>query len=133
MATITTTCPSCRLRARLSTDEIVLRSQRSGKAPATWLTFLCHTCEALASTTVADATRDRLVEAGIAVEHMTRSPERAAIRRPFSLDDLLDLHLLLASPDWFQQLEQLTTPSHRPGRRLGAHPSPPSLPEEDAS
>lgn len=137
MATVTTTCPSCRLRARLSADEIVLRTGPSEDASGTWLSFLCHTCETLANTPVSAAARHHLIEAGIPVERMARAPERALVRRPFCLDDLLDLHLLLDSPGWFEQLEQLTTADDRrercPDAQPDAQPDTTSLQEEHAS
>ncbi len=110
MTTIKATCPTCG-EVGLTPDEIELRVD-SLDAAASFYAFACPTCRDTVRKP-ADARIVRLLmSGGVAV----RPADPAAPRRrrlaerfdgpPFTHDDLLDFHTLLARDDWFDALVQ---------------------------
>jgi hypothetical protein len=105
MATITALCIHCYASSRLSDGEVVVRAQ---SADAAQLSFLCRRCESVSTAELTAELSAQLEAAGIALErsahpHPEQPPPGPALIR----DDLLDLHLLLATDRWFAALEQL--------------------------
>lgn len=116
MTTIRATCPDCGEVDLRPTDIqlTVVRADDLPVAPESRYTFTCPTCtEAVAKP--ADERIARLLTTGgvdVSVVHRDAAHRQRAPDHPeqpgdgpaLTLDDLLDFHLLLQEPDWFDQL-----------------------------
>ena len=113
MSIISTICPTCRRRLALSPGEILLWAPAEpGHAEPRdegCFGFVCrHCCELVVKTADAPAVGLLLTggvdavgsRAAAAQDH----PEAPADGLPLTADDLLTLHLMLASDDWFDRL-----------------------------
>lgn len=119
MTRIRATCPLCG-EVDLTPDDLTLTIVRGDRGNVTGESSYRFACPDCAEIVVkpADARIARLLETGgVAVETRVLTnvdvaetpplpphPERAAGGPPLSYDDVLDLHLLLASDDWFDRL-----------------------------
>lgn len=105
MTTITALCSSCSGTARLTGAEVGVRTDTSGSAQ---LSFLCLRCEVVSTAALTADQCAQLEAAGVGVERAARPhPEHPHAGPALTRDDLLDLHLLLATDGWFAALEQL--------------------------
>jgi predicted RNA-binding Zn-ribbon protein involved in translation (DUF1610 family) len=101
MTTVRAQCPQCG-DVRLHIDDLTVVVTDGGETPSR-SRFRCPICDDLV---VRDATK-RIVElllgAGAGEEHWHWPAELAEPHSgpPLTPDDLLDLHVLLGTPDWF--------------------------------
>jgi predicted RNA-binding Zn-ribbon protein involved in translation (DUF1610 family) len=113
MTTVRAQCPTCGdvklqihdLTVRICTDEVTPAAYR----------FQCPVCDQTVSRAASARIIDLLVSAGALHELWTRPAEIDARPSgpPLTPDDLLDLHVLLAEDNWFDDLTALvrrTTP-----------------------
>jgi hypothetical protein len=116
MSTIHTMCPSCRTAVDLEPAQVLLAVPDVPGATGSYV-FFCPSCGDPASKpagrteiqllTVAGVTRPPAPAAPVDEESRLHGP-------PFTPDDVLDLHLLLAGPDWFSRVQGLA--EARPSR-----------------
>jgi hypothetical protein len=68
--------------------------------------FLCPTCRMAVAKQAEPRIIDLLVSSGVRmlVWHLPAEMAEAKVGRPFTWDDILELHDLLERPDWFEQL-----------------------------
>jgi hypothetical protein len=114
------TCPGRCGDVSVGTESLRLLLPRDPAATPRVL-FACPRCGARTSVEVDPRLAEALQACGVGVARghpsMGTAPSRAEGRPggpPLDHDDLLDLHLLLRQPDWFDQLARLTGPV-RPG------------------
>ena len=114
MTNIRVTCQRCGAGVPIRPTQVLLLAE-VGKTSAAYL-FLCPVCERLTVRPAQAGQVQMLVAAGVPVGS-TAGPmtgiHRAAGRDvwpTFTLDDLLDLHLLLAEDDWFSRLTESVHP-----------------------
>jgi predicted RNA-binding Zn-ribbon protein involved in translation (DUF1610 family) len=121
---IRASCPSCG-EVELTPPDVVLHLVRTTTGlvgDGSNYRFSCPDCEQVVTKPADERIAQLLTTGGVAVEHDTPTEDEAALfealkpthpERPapgprLTLDDLLDLHLLLASDDWFEDLLQTT-------------------------
>ncbi len=107
MTNIRVTCQSCGAVALLRPAQILLLAEPDG-ASGDYL-FGCPMCQCLTSKSAEALELQVLISAGVADarggdQPDTVRPRQAADTRPFTSDDLLDFHFLLAEDDWFSRL-----------------------------
>lgn len=105
MTTIRATCPGCG-EVELTPDDITLRVCTHG--PASYYEFSCPLCAEQIQKPADERVVQLLISGGVAAT-VWELPEEFSEQRggaPFTMDDILDLHLLLDSPDWFDRLLQ---------------------------
>lgn len=113
MTRIRATCPSCG-EVELSPEDVVLRLVRSAEgaiATGSNYRFCCPDCAQQVTKPADERVADLLRTGGVAIEdHASgdRYPEQRPDGPPLTLDDLLDLHLLLEDDRWFDRLVALT-------------------------
>jgi hypothetical protein len=107
------TCPQCDQVNRLPAEALLVELDRSGRRTddvggvATWA---CAFCLDLVSRTLGAAGIGWLVAVGVAtIDEVTFEPVEAlppssASARSWTYDDLLDLHELMASGDWLNEI-----------------------------
>lgn len=114
---IRTSCPHCAVRVWLRPREVKLALEPTADAHAGRYAYLCPACSRI-PVQKADRSLVRQLRAwgaevvtgdgdhrrGTPVGH----PETAADGPPLTLDDLLDLHELLARDDWLDEIRELT-------------------------
>jgi hypothetical protein len=106
MSAIRTMCPSCISPIDLEPTEVLLLPAPTAAGTGSYA-FYCGSCRRV---TVAAATRTEialLVTAGVHVEEdpsASRPVDPAPSGDPFTLDDLIEFHLLLDTEDWFARL-----------------------------
>ncbi len=106
MTTIRANCPSCG-DVQLRAEDLTVRVCSDDEAGS--YTFRCPAC---AQAVAKDASRrivDLLVSSGVRME-VWRLPAELTEPRvgpPISPDDLLDFHLLLGEPGWFDQVADM--------------------------
>jgi hypothetical protein len=93
MSTIHTVCPLCTLPVDLEPAEILLLTDPDPSASGTYL-FQCAACQQVIVKPASPANVALLVTAGVTV-----GEPGAPAARPFTRNDLLDFHMLLASGD----------------------------------
>ena len=104
MTTIRATCPTCG-EVGLTPDEIDLRVDPGGGNPA-FYAFHCPTCLVVVRKPADDRIVRLLASGGVEIRQLI-SPSSRHSGPPFTHDDLLDFHGLLATDDWFSELEAL--------------------------
>ena len=103
MTTIKATCPGCG-EVELTPDDIELRV--CNYAPASYYTFGCPICGQDVQKPADDRVIQLLISGGVHAV-VWELPAEVGERRDgpaLTFDDLLDFHLLLEEPDWFEQL-----------------------------
>ena len=103
MTTIKATCPGCG-EVELTPDDIELRV--CTHAPASYYVFECPMCHTPIQKPADDRVIQLLISGGVkAIVWELPSEVLEAHEGPaFTKDDLLDFHLLLEQPNWFEQL-----------------------------
>lgn len=103
MTTIKATCPGCG-EVELTPDDIELRV--CNYAPASYYTFECPMCTETVQKPADDRVIQLLISGGVHAVVWELPAEVSEPRGgpPLNMDDLLDLHLLLQTETWFEQL-----------------------------
>ena len=103
MTTIKATCPGCG-EVELTPDDIELRV--CTHAPSSYYVFECPMCRTPIQKPADDRVIQLLISGGVKAivwelpSEVLESHEGPALTK----DDLLDFHLLLEQPNWFEQL-----------------------------
>jgi len=117
---IRASCPDCG-EVDLLPDDVTLRVVRAEDglvADGSSYRFCCPACAGIVSKPADERIAQLLTTGGVAVEDDVAAwalpitpahPEAPPGGPRFTADDVLDLHLLLAKPDWFGRLRELTT------------------------
>ena len=110
VTTIKATCPSCG-EVELTPDDIELRV--CTHAPASYYVFGCPTCTHAVQKPADDRVIQLLISGGVRAIVWELPDEILETRAgdPLTHDDLLDFHLLLEQPDWFESLFRVTQES----------------------
>lgn len=115
-SSIRTCCPHCAVSVWLQPREVKLALEPSADAHAGRYAFLCPACSRIPVQRADGRLVKRLRAWGVEVvtgahRHEPATPpghpEVAAEGPAFTPDDLLDLHELLATDDWFDELRDL--------------------------
>jgi hypothetical protein len=112
MPTIRTRCPTCRQRVAFAADTCALLRGPDGTPVA--YAFVCPGCSDPVVLAANRRIAEMLVAGGVSSEGVEEHvaglphPERPAGGRALTPDDLLDFHLLLATPGWFRRLVGLS-------------------------
>jgi predicted RNA-binding Zn-ribbon protein involved in translation (DUF1610 family) len=121
---IRASCPSCG-EVELTPPDVVLHIVRTATGlvgDGSNYRFSCPDCEQVVTKPADERIAQLLTTGGVPVEHDAATDDEVALfealkpthpERPvpgprLTPDDLLDLHLLLASDDWFDELLQTT-------------------------
>ena len=111
MTRIRATCPSCgEIDLRPNDIELeVVRTPVGEVAAGSSYSFSCPTCSDTVTKPADERIASLLRSGGVVVIERTREarprhPEAPPSGPRFTHDDLLDLHLLLETDDWFDQL-----------------------------
>jgi predicted RNA-binding Zn-ribbon protein involved in translation (DUF1610 family) len=115
MTRVRATCPSCG-EMDLPASEVVLRRSCDvdGRVLAdSSYRFRCPGCADVVEKPADERVVDLLITGGVPIEDVGAvrrglHPEMPDDGPAFTLDDLLDLHIALAEPDWFDRLAALT-------------------------
>lgn len=102
MKNIETICPACRTTVALESCELLLAVHRH--PPATY-TMACPNCGALSVKPAESAVVALLGRVGVPAVILEGHPESPPSGPQSSLDDLLELHELLATDDWLSQFD----------------------------
>jgi hypothetical protein len=110
VTTIKATCPSCG-EVELTPDDIELRV--CTHAPASYYVFGCPTCTKAIQKPADDRVIQLLISGGVRAIVWELPDEILEPHAGSQLthDDLLDFHLLLEQPDWFESLFRVTQDS----------------------
>lgn len=113
MSTVLVNCSHCDASSDVPAFGVLLDRQ------AVAVRWICLACGELDEQDVPPTLPDRLVEAGTSlitsnVGSLPPHPESPPAGTPLTHDDLLDLHELLAQPDWLVQFKEF-----RPGALSG--------------
>ena len=105
MPAIRTMCPHCIAPLELEPAEILVVATPSAATSGSYAYF-CRTCERVTVAAVSPKAFAVLVTAGAALPR--HEPERRPMpsARRLTVDDLIDFHELLNSPDWFARLQR---------------------------
>jgi hypothetical protein len=103
VTTIKATCPSCG-EVELTPDDIELRV--CTHAPASYYVFGCPACTNAVQKPADDRVIQLLISGGVRaiVWELPDEIMETHAGEPFTHDDLLDFHLLLEQPNWFESL-----------------------------
>lgn len=106
MTTIRATCPTCG-EVELTPEDIELRV--CTYAPASYYQFACPLCDGQIQKPADDRVVQLLISGGVAASVWELPDEVREMRGgpALTVDDLLDFHLLLDQPDWFDRLLQV--------------------------
>lgn len=99
MSAIRTMCPYCISTVDLDPPEVLLLPaphEASGS-----YAYYCRACERVTVAPVSPTALAMLVTAGVQI---ASSDPASSPARAFCVDDLLDFHRLLESPDWYTRL-----------------------------
>jgi len=110
VTTIKATCPSCG-EVELTPDDIELRV--CTHAPASYYVFGCPTCANDVQKPADDRVIQLLISGGVKAV-VWELPGEVLEQRAgpaFTHDDILDFHLLLEQPNWFEQLFRVSQDS----------------------
>ena len=110
VTTIKATCPGCG-EVELTPDDIELRV--CTHAPASYYVFSCPTCMNAIQKPADDRVIQLLISGGVRaiVWELPDEILEPHAGDPLTHDDLLDFHLLLEQPDWFESLFRVTQDS----------------------
>jgi hypothetical protein len=110
VTTIRATCPTCG-EVELTPDDIELRV--CTHAPASYYQFVCPLCSDEVQKPADDRVVQLLISGGVPATVWELPQEfRETHEGPIlTTDDLLDFHLLLEQPDWFESLLKVSTRS----------------------
>ena len=114
MTNIRVTCQCCGVVALIRPAQVLLLADDDESTRA--YLFLCPVCERLTVRSAQAGEVQLLVGAGVPAGGAagqttgTQPPARFSARPPFTLDDLLDFHLLLADEDWLGRLAESVRP-----------------------
>lgn len=125
MTRIRASCPECG-EVDLTPPDVTLRIVRAPDGlvgDGSSYRFCCPDCEQVVTKPADERIAQLLTSGGVPLEDLEASddeaalfealkpthPERPPAGSPLDLDDLLDLHLLLATEDWFDQLVAFTS------------------------
>jgi predicted RNA-binding Zn-ribbon protein involved in translation (DUF1610 family) len=110
VTTIRATCPTCG-EVELTPDDIELRV--CTHAPASYYQFVCPLCAEEIQKPADDRVVQLLISGGVpaTVWELPQEVREAHEGPTLTLDDLLDFHLLLEQPDWFQSLLKVSARS----------------------
>ncbi|MDX6257540.1 MAG: hypothetical protein QOJ11_3874 [Frankiales bacterium] len=114
MTIVALSCPRCSVRSEAAVDAVLVAassglSDEEGRPTVCWI---CSGCSTLVHHGIDWQAFALLVSAGAALidedDHDLRPahPESAATGPMWTYDDLLDLHVLLFTCDWFAELEE---------------------------
>jgi hypothetical protein len=115
MRTIRATCPLCTDEVDLRPGQITLHlvdQQSDASYHGSRYGFECPTCEVFVVKPAGANAVELLLEGGVSLstdtvapwEKAKAHPENPPAGAPFTADDVLDLHLLLQSEHWFDDL-----------------------------
>ncbi|MHB8511523.1 MAG: hypothetical protein ACYDCC_05030 [Actinomycetota bacterium] len=107
MTTIKATCPTCG-EVELTPDDIELRV--CNQASASSYLFECPVCISVVRKPADDRVIQLLISGGVHAvvweyEETSEHPDGPQ----FTLDDMIDFHQLLESPDWFDRLSKVAS------------------------
>ena len=105
MSSIRTMCPHCIAPLELEPAEILVVATPTAGTSGSYAYF-CRTCERVTVAAVSPAAFRVLVIAGAALPGYEPEPRPAPSARRLTVDDLIDFHALLNSPDWFTRLQR---------------------------
>jgi hypothetical protein len=109
VTTIRATCPTCG-EVELTPDDIELRV--CTHAPASYYEFACPLCADQVRKPADDRIVQLLISGGVSATVWELPDELRDQSGPaLTLDDLLDFHLLLQEPDWFDRLLRVSARS----------------------
>lgn len=100
------TCPACAVRVLLGTQTLRLVTP-ADPGRATRAIFTCPACAQRESVQLEGDVAAALQASGVPVSHghpCLGPPAPPPTGPPITHDDLLDFHLLLAQPDWFDRV-----------------------------
>lgn len=108
MTTIKATCPRCG-EVELTPDDLELRV--CTHAPASYYSFQCPMCSERVQKPADDRVVQLLISGGVKASVWELPEELTEIKDGPALtpDDLLDFHLLLEQPDWFERLYRVAS------------------------
>ena len=110
MATIRTRCGLCGDDVELHPDEVELVLDTQHRRGS--YRFSCPNCDQTIAKPADERTAMMLIEAGVVLRRAEpEHPEDPPAGPAFTFDDLLDLHVLLATDDWFERLIAAGTPA----------------------
>lgn len=106
MTTIKATCPRCG-EVELTPEDIELRV--CTYSPASYYLFECPLCHEAVQKPADDRVVQLLISGGVAATVWELPAELGEQHDgpPLTMDDLLDLHLLLERADWFERLTRV--------------------------
>jgi hypothetical protein len=99
MSTIRAMCPHCISPVDLDPADVLLTAAPAPEHTGSYA-YYCRACERVTVAPVSPTAFDLLVTAGVLVE---RSRPPGSVHR-FTVDDLIEVHQLLNTSDWFAQL-----------------------------
>ena len=105
MSSIRTMCPHCIAPLELEPAEILVVATPSADTSGSYAYF-CRTCERVTVAAVSPAAFRVLVIAGATLPRYEPEPRPVPSAPRLTVDDLIDFHELLNSPDWFAQLQR---------------------------
>ena len=107
MTTIRATCPTCG-EVELTPDDIELRV--CTHAPASYYQFCCPLCSEDIQKPADDRVVQLLISGGVSatVWELPEEVRESHAGPAFTFDDLLDFHLMLQQPDWFDSLKKVS-------------------------
>lgn len=108
MTTIKATCPRCG-EVELTPDDLELRV--CTHAPASYYAFDCPVCKDRIQKPADDRVVQLLISGGVraSVWELPEELSECHDGPVFTFDDLLDFHLLLEQPDWFERLVRVAS------------------------
>jgi len=110
VTTIRATCPTCG-EVELTPDDIELRV--CTHAPASYYQFECPLCSEEVQKPADDRVVQLLISGGVpaTVWELPLEVRESHDGPALTTDDLLDFHILLEQPDWFESLLRVATRS----------------------
>ena len=105
MTWIEATCPQC---GTVECEPAAFELGICNQAESSYYAFPCPACGTRVQKQADERAIELLIAEGVTPHHWTIPAELLEAREgpPLTYDDLLDLHLLLEQPDWFEALKQ---------------------------
>lgn len=103
MTWIEATCPEC---GPVECTAKIFELAVSERPEASWYAFTCPSCNQRVQKHAEERVVELLIAEGVTPTTWTVPAEADEQHEgpPLTLDDLLDLHLVLEEPDWFERL-----------------------------